>query len=37
MPKTLTISDDTHRILKIESVKRGITLNELVEEKLKCV
>jgi len=35
MTKTLTISDDVHRKLKMEAAKRGISISELAEEKLK--
>jgi len=35
MTKTLTVSDDIHRALKIEAAGRGIALEDLVEEKLK--
>jgi predicted HicB family RNase H-like nuclease len=32
--KTLSISDDLHRTLKIEAAKKGIDLKDYVEEKL---
>ena len=34
MTKSIQIDDKVHQQLKVESAKRGISLQELVEEKL---
>ncbi len=35
--KSLRISNDAHRKLKIEAAKRGLTIKQIVEERLQIV
>ena len=35
--KSIKVSEDLHKQLKVEAVQQGVTLQELVEEKLKDI